>query len=499
MNEELEDYITQLDKLSITTESILVELVDETLTDNSDLINELFRSIHSMKAATHYHDFEEISILLEKTEDIIYFIRNYSCCINDDIVTWFNNLVIQLNVWIKQIQNDETPEFYALDFETAPVVTCKKYSSPKMNEVYEIIILNRDYKVTSILIDILEAKFKYVRITATISETISILSTPGKKILISDLKFADGNILELIKNLNDINFNLEDLIILSKFNKPESVQLFKDKLKLDRVYNVKTMKMSEIKTIVVDKCEHKDSEIEIPINNGKITLIELAQFIEPLPDTLIRLKDACFSPDTAIRDITKIIENDPMFSAIVLRSINSPYIGLTNRVSKVSIAVSLLGKKQIGSMTIVESAKDGFGDANLEAYNIHLTNLIDISLKRTHFVTEWLKYIDLDQDAKDDIISLIHLMPLGMVITNQAIVHDKMVDRFRNLSKGAKSIVGIESALIGFNNLEALEKLFTIWNMPHNIKRIIAAVKEYGFESPSRVIQVQAHIINLSY
>jgi len=237
--------------------------------------------------------------------------------------------------------------------------------------------------------------------------------------------------------------------------------------------------------------------IEIPIND-KISLIELVEYIEPLPQTLIDLKEACFSATTTIKDIVRIIETDPMFSSIVLRSINSPYIGLTNKVTKVQIAVSLLGKKQIGSMTIVEAAKEGFGDGQLEAYNLSLSNAISVSLQRVQFVSEWIKYIDIHQDAKDDVMSLIHLLPLGLVITNQAMVHRKLVQRFHALTSITKDTNSLEKTLIGFNNLEALEKIFSIWSIHPNLMKILRNVKEHGFNSVSHELEVQTHIVTLA-
>ncbi len=497
MNEELEDYVEKLNNLSSIIVQITSKIDTEAPSVEPELINDLFRNLHTLKAATHYHHFDEIAILFEKTEDVIFFIRNYKCCFNNSVNEWFDNLIVQIDRWVVQIQNDEEPEYYALNFETSPIVQCANYISPKLNEIYEIVILNKDTAACSLLVEILQSKFKFVDVVETIKEAVDILSVPGKKILITDLKFPDGNIIDLMTELDDIEFNLEGFYILSKFSKEASVQLFKDKLHIDTVFNLNTTKMSELKKVIVQRLETNDSDIEIPINN-KISLVELAQSIEPLPDTLIALKEACFNEKTEIRDIVKIIENDPMFTAIILREINSPYIGLSNRVSKISIAVSLLGKKQIGGMTIVEVAKSNFTSLELEAYSISLVNLIEVSKSRIQFVTEWLKYIDMEQDNKDDIISLMHLLPLGILISNQALLINESANKFVHMLPTTQSLLGLETSLLGFNNLDALEKLFSIWSMPPSIKAIIPAIREKGQNRCSRTIELQGHIVNLA-
>jgi HD-like signal output (HDOD) protein len=282
-----------------------------------------------------------------------------------------------------------------------------------------------------------------------------------------------------MKAINNSTFKMDNLFILSNFKKQESVNIFKNKLKIDNVFNSNSIKLSELKSAVINRCEDTKGLIEIPIND-KISLIELIEYIEPLPQTLVELKEVCFSSTSSIKDIVRIIEKDPMFSSIVLRSVNSPYIGLTNHVTKVQIAVSLLGKKQIGTMTIVESAKEGLGDGNLESYNLSLSDAVDVSLQRVQFVSEWIKYIDISQDAKDDVISLIYLLPLGLVITNQAIIHGKLTKRFINLTTTTKDVNSIEKLLIGFNNLDALEKIFSIWGIHPNLMKILRNVKSMG-------------------
>jgi len=498
MTEELEDYIIRLDNLSIIINNTIIDFRNDEI-NSSKLIDTLFRSIHSLKAITYYHKFEEISILLEKTEDILFFIKNYTCAFNQDVINWFENFSIQIERWVTQIQQHEDPEFYAIEFDTAPIVQCKNYTSPKLNEYYDIVILNRDPKVSKLLTEILSTKFKFVDSVSTKSEAIDLIKMPGKKILITDLKYPDGHIIDLIVCLNDIEFDFENLYVLSKFSKESSLNLVKEKLAIENVYNTHNMKMADFKTMIVKKYERSNTEIEIPINKGQITLVELAEAIEPLPSTLTKLKELCFDSNSNINQIVKVVEQDPMFSAIILREINSPYIGLPNRVSKISIAVSLLGKKQIGALAITEVANETFDSLYLDAYDISLEELIEVSKYRVKFVSEWIKFIDIPQDDKDDLTAVMHILPLGMLLTNQALIINERVDRFKNLQKSSKSITSLEMNLLGFNNLHAVEKLFSIWNMPQNMKKIIAVAREFGYASASNTLQIQGHIINLAF
>jgi HD-like signal output (HDOD) protein len=474
------DYIVKLNELSKKLQHF----------DNKSDLNELFRALHSIKAITYYYKLEEISILIEKTETILMFVSNYECTV-DYILEWLDIFSQQIDIWVQQLKHREMPGFFDVYFEEMPLVQCKS-SKRKHNKVAHIII--GDSKYAPIFEKMFKDSFKYVDTYNNIYDIISAVEEPGISKVVTGIKFKDGTIIDLLNELRDMEYNLDNLYLLVSFTDKEKFLAFKHKLQIKHIINIKSTPPVKVVEHIRKNCEGSKDLTRIPSNN--ISLVELSNKIQPLSKTILKLKEMCFG-DSDIKDIINTINTDPMFSGILLKSVNTPFIGLTNRVSKVSIAVTLMGKKRVGSMVMAEMSKDLFDDEPLSAYNITLDNLLALSQIRARFVTEWIKYIDLPTNKKEYISSLIHLLPIGTIITNKALVCNKANKRFLAASDVSNPSI-MEKQMLGWSNYDALTKIFELWNMPRELIKMSASVANYGIKNNFKDLNIYAVIIILS-
>ena len=74
--------------------------------------------------------------------------------------------------------------------------------------------------------------------------------------------------------------------------------------------------------------------------------------LPPRPTIFAELKKV--SPD--INKMAHVIEQDPAIAASILKVVNSPSIGIANKVTSISHAMSLLGLRSI--MNIINAALD---------------------------------------------------------------------------------------------------------------------------------------------
>ena len=72
------------------------------------LLNELFRTLHSLKAKSFYYDFDEISSVIEKSEDILSILLNHDCTIDNEVINWFDLMYRQLGIWLNELNDDYT-------------------------------------------------------------------------------------------------------------------------------------------------------------------------------------------------------------------------------------------------------------------------------------------------------------------------------------------------------------------------------------------------------
>ena len=72
--------------------------------------------------------------------------------------------------------------------------------------------------------------------------------------------------------------------------------------------------------------------------------------IPPRPSLIVELQAEIGSDDPDFRKIARIVGIDVALTAAVLRSVNSPFYGLSRRAETVDQAVSLVGLRQIGAL-----------------------------------------------------------------------------------------------------------------------------------------------------
>jgi HD-like signal output (HDOD) protein len=418
------------------------------------------------------------------------YVTNYECEYIY-ILDWFDILSQQIDIWVQQLKHHEMPGFFDVYFEEMPLVKCKATKS-KHNKVAHIII--GEHKKAPILEKIFKDSFKYVDIYSNIDDILDAVEEPGISRIVTGIKFKDGTVIDLLNELKDIGYNFDNLYLVVNFADISKFKEFKKKIKIKHIINLQTTSPHKVVEHIRKKCEGSNNLTRIPSNN--ISLVELSSKIQPLSKTVVKLKNMCFG-DAEIKDIINTIKTDPMFSVILLRSVNTPFIGLPNRVSKVSIAVALMGKKRVGSIVLSEMAKELSDDEYLSAYNITLDNLLSVSQLRARFVIEWIKYIDLPIDKKEYIGSLIHLLPIGIILANKALVCNKSDKRFlASIDVSNTSIM--EKQMLGWNNYDALTKIFDLWNMPKELINLTNNVSNYGIKNNFKDLNVYAVIIILS-
>ena len=65
--------------------------------------------------------------------------------------------------------------------------------------------------------------------------------------------------------------------------------------------------------------------------------------VPPQPQIMVDLQMEQVMPSPDLRTIAKLISQDPGLSGALLKIVNSPFYGLTNRIASIQQAVNLLG------------------------------------------------------------------------------------------------------------------------------------------------------------
>lgn len=438
-----------------------------------EFVNSLFRVMHSFKAHISYMELNEITSVIEKSEDILSFLRNNDCTIGIEIKNWFYKLSEQFEKWIDEfillteeytpIINLSPPSFYDEYLDIPPYVHVSGYKMDRISS-HRILLLLNDTMKMQMLEKILESTFTIINCSDSVEKISNILTTATEqKILISDIKFKDGSIVDIInkKLLTDT-----ELFILSNLE-INQIEKIKKILKTEHVYDAKTTDLKHFKTTVIKTIIPNEEYIPIPLNSTKISILDLTKSIKPMPEIIDQIKYACFENENIhYTDLAKIIEQDMAVTGKLLKQVNSPLFGLREPVTSIQKALVLLGKKNIYTATVQGIVDDLVGMVDISPYGIKYDDIIHINRLRTRLLKQWCAELGIPNSEFETINTISILLVLGTVLCAKALNYNLQDEKFKILRTPESKIHIIEKKLLDYTSFDVSHKIFENWRLP---------------------------------
>jgi HD-like signal output (HDOD) protein len=102
--------------------------------------------------------------------------------------------------------------------------------------------------------------------------------------------------------------------------------------------------------------------------------------IPPQPQIMVDLQMEQIMPEPNINTIAKLISKDVGLSGTVLKVVNSPFYGLSNKISSIEQAVALLGMNSVVNIVNGISIKSSMGDDTIKALTRFWDTAMDIAM-----------------------------------------------------------------------------------------------------------------------
>ena len=210
----------------------------------------------------------------------------------------------------------------------------------------------------------------------------------------------------------------------------------------------------------------------------KDIILEKIDAFPPLDDTVNKVMAVCNDPDGTVMDLTKVIESDPMLTANILKSANSPLYGFSREIKSIAHAVSIFGMETIKGFAF-SSFLQKKPDLNLEPYNISAKNFSEVSQKQNAFIIKWYR----GNKKVLDILSLTSfLMEVGKIILSNIVIEHNKVSDFREAIKKCESLKDIqklEENVFGITNEEVSALILEEWNFIPEMYNSIKYINNY--------------------
>lgn len=191
--------------------------------------------------------------------------------------------------------------------------------------------------------------------------------------------------------------------------------------------------------------------------------------LPPMPQVAQKAREVMAKPTSSFSDLAKVIEADQAIVARVLKIANSPYYGLSGKVSSVRHAAVVLGSKTLMEMLNLACSSEILGQT-LAGYDLEAGDLWTHSLgvaAGAQILALRVKP-ELEQDAFS--AGLIH--DAGKIILDPYIRERKQA--FRDfVSKSSETFLNAERHILGFDHAELAAEACRIWQIPAHIAKAI--------------------------
>lgn len=209
-------------------------------------------------------------------------------------------------------------------------------------------------------------------------------------------------------------------------------------------------------------------------------LIRRVRALPPLPETIGQLQRLCHDPDAGIQDMCRVLGNDPMLTANILKVINSPIYGLSGVVTSIDQAVALLGPPLVRGFALGATLRRAL-PMDMAPYGCSNRELALRSSLQQALTQRWMAKV-----APGDLPLLApasFIMDLGMVLISAELTARGEAAAFRVALAGSDRVEEVERSFLGLDNREVGAHLFEHWRFEPDMVQAIRWMSNPAHES----------------
>ncbi len=190
--------------------------------------------------------------------------------------------------------------------------------------------------------------------------------------------------------------------------------------------------------------------------------------VSTLPTVAVQVMEVANNPDSGAEDLDEVVGLDAALAARIVRTVNSSYYGMQNKVGDLQLAISLLGFKEIRNLAmtayIAQLFKRGAGHGpytreGLWNHLIGVGTVARVIAEKCGKVSPREAYL----------AGLLH--DLGLILIDQYL-HKPFCQVIDNLLPNTP-LSKVEREILGFDHAELGEYVATKWNMPPHLRTVI--------------------------
>ncbi len=192
--------------------------------------------------------------------------------------------------------------------------------------------------------------------------------------------------------------------------------------------------------------------------------------VPPQPQIMVDLQMEQVMPSPDLRAIAKLIGQDPGLSGALLKLVNSPFFGLTNRIASIQQAVNLLGCNTVINLINAQSIRGELTDEAIVTLNRFWDTAQDVAMTCLTLA----KRIGYHSPDEAYTLGLFHNCGIPLMLKRFPNYMTVLEEAYASAT-GERRVVDTENRLLNTNH--AVVGYFTAksWNLPLHLCEAIAS------------------------
>ncbi len=199
-------------------------------------------------------------------------------------------------------------------------------------------------------------------------------------------------------------------------------------------------------------------------------IIDKIDDLPTLPRTVLKITELVNDPKSSAKDLARIITDDQVLTARLLKLVNSSFYGFPQRISTVTGAIVLLGFDAIRNLLLTTSVFDLFVNRNRKKQQ-NQARFWDHSLGCAVGAKVIGNYLRHDKIEELFVSGLLH--DIGKIV-EMMFLPDEFSRVVEAVSGENILMITAENKVLGYNHAEIGKLLAQKWNLPAKLVQMIA-------------------------
>jgi HD-like signal output (HDOD) protein len=206
----------------------------------------------------------------------------------------------------------------------------------------------------------------------------------------------------------------------------------------------------------------KNESPQDPDNNNFLQKLNQENITLPeIPSIVFELNEVIANPLSSAEDIAQVVQRSPSLTALLLKIVNSPFYGFPSKIDKISLAVTLIGTREISGLALGISVISLFKSIPKEILNMY--SFLRHSLACGIISRILAAHKSIPQTEQLFVSGLLH--DLGRLI-----LYSHFPEEARNILGRARSTDMLlylqENDSLGCNHTHIVKQLLQQWKLP---------------------------------